>query len=264
MLGYSDERYATEAIALDRLCRTLNDRKSGLIDRLDFCTRQVHTPVMLGGRIARPLRPDRGRGAVQVLTTVIIAAVLIGPSATANGMSVKEQLGTVAHEFDAPAAQAADRAGASSQCPLTLAQVGAALPLSTGIQERSLATGCVFYTGTLRDFAVGRQLVLLYISESKGRIGTQWLSGMSSRLCSAGAGRNANGNTAYSLCGITSKQRRRYGLSGSPVQRGLAFDFQTPDHKFVWIVSLTYKVQQNGFRTQDPETGLLAALKSFS
>lgn len=209
--------------------------------------------------------PGQKGGLVTVFAAVAILVVLVCPSASASSpVTVKQQLRAVAREFNAPAALAAGRLGSSSQCPLTLDQVAAALPVSSGIQERSLATGCVFYTGSDKDFAVGKQPVLLYIDQSKGRIDSQWLAGMGSRLCSLGTSRNAIGRTAFSLCGITRKQRERNGLSGSPLQRGLVFDFETPNRKFVWTVNVTYEVHQTGFRTQDPETGLLRVLKSFS
>lgn len=210
-------------------------------------------------------RNGRGRGVVAIFAAVATIAVLLCIWASAaSSMTVTQQFRAVAREFDAPAAQAADRVGSTSQCPLTLDQVAAALPLSSGIQERALTTGCVFYTGSEKDFAVGKQPVMLYVDQSKGRIDPQWLAGMGSRLCSLGTSRNAIGRTAFSLCGITPKQRERNELAGSALQRGLVFDFETPDHMFVWTVNVTYEAHQTGFRTQDPETGLLGVLKAFS
>ncbi len=209
--------------------------------------------------------PFTRRRVVVLLATVAILAAVICASASANSpMGVKQQLNAVAREFNAPAALAADRTGATGKCPLTTAQVRAALPLSSGLRMRALVEGCVFYTGTERDLAVDTQPVLLYVKESKGQINSQWGSGMSSTLCSTGASRNANGPTAYQLCGTTRKQRERWGRTGLPVQTGLGFDFETPNHKFVWILSLMYAGHLKGFRAQDPESGLLAVLKSFS
>jgi hypothetical protein len=64
---------------------------------------------------------------------------------------------------------------------------------------------------------------------------------------------NTNGPVTYSLCGVHSKH-----------PRSLSVHFQSPNHKYVWNVVLSYGKHSTGFETGDLQRQMNAALQSFT